>query len=64
MKYCKKCLDPDTRPTTSFDKSGICLSCRSFELSQKNFNENNRYEVLNGLLKKNKKKISMNLIAL
>lgn len=31
MKYCKKCVQPDTRPRTAFDEAGICLACRYAE---------------------------------
>lgn len=31
MKYCKKCVMPDTRPGISFNKEGICSACQSFE---------------------------------
>lgn len=31
MKYCKKCVMPDTRPGIIFDEEGICSACRSFE---------------------------------
>jgi N-acetyl sugar amidotransferase len=27
MKYCKTCLQPDTRPGTKFDEKGICPAC-------------------------------------
>lgn len=27
MKYCKRCLQPDTRPGTRFDSDGICPAC-------------------------------------
>ena len=27
MKYCKKCLQPDTRPHIEFTKEGICYAC-------------------------------------
>jgi N-acetyl sugar amidotransferase len=27
MKYCKECVQPDTRPGIKFDKKGICLAC-------------------------------------
>ena len=30
MKYCKKCLQPDTRPGTKFDKNGVCPACNYF----------------------------------
>ena len=27
MKYCKKCLYPDTKPGLNFDDEGICNAC-------------------------------------
>ena len=29
MRYCKKCIMPDTRPETVFDEEGCCDACRS-----------------------------------
>jgi len=34
MKYCKKCVLPDTRPTVSLDEEGICVSIRHVEVSK------------------------------
>jgi len=31
MKYCKRCLFPDTKPDIYFDEEGICDACRSAE---------------------------------
>lgn len=31
MNYCKRCVQPDTRPGIQFDKEGICMPCRYFE---------------------------------
>ncbi|HTW92751.1 MAG TPA: N-acetyl sugar amidotransferase [bacterium] len=31
MKYCKKCVQPDTRPGLVFDKEGVCAACRYWE---------------------------------
>lgn len=31
MKYCKKCLMPDTRPGISFMKDGVCAPCHNYE---------------------------------
>lgn len=28
MKYCKKCLQPDTRPGVLFDEEQVCYACR------------------------------------
>ena len=27
MKYCKKCLQPNTRPGIYFDENGVCGAC-------------------------------------
>ncbi|MDO8561482.1 MAG: N-acetyl sugar amidotransferase [bacterium] len=32
MKYCKKCVMPDTKPDLSFDKEDVCDACRSADL--------------------------------
>lgn len=31
MRYCKKCLEPDTRPDSIFDDEGVCFPCRYAE---------------------------------
>jgi len=31
MKYCKKCLMPDTRPGIKFHEDGICMPCHNYE---------------------------------
>lgn len=31
MKYCKRCVMPDTRPGIKFDEQGICSACQSYE---------------------------------
>ena len=28
MQWCKRCLEPDTRPDCKFDEGGVCLPCR------------------------------------
>jgi N-acetyl sugar amidotransferase len=35
MKYCKKCLQTDTRPGTKFGDNGICPACNYFESLKK-----------------------------
>jgi len=34
MKYCKKCVMPDTRPGIIFDEEGVCSACRTHEKKQ------------------------------
>lgn len=49
MKYCKRCLQPDTRPNTYFSADGICPACNYFEaLKQVDWQE--RFEILQDLL--------------
>lgn len=31
MRYCKRCVMPDTKPDLHLDEEGICNACRSFE---------------------------------
>lgn len=31
MRYCKKCVMPDTRPGITFDARGVCSACQSYE---------------------------------
>lgn len=31
MKYCSRCVMPDTKPDLHFDEEGVCNACRSFE---------------------------------
>ena len=31
MKYCVRCVMPDTRPGIKFDEEGVCSACRAYE---------------------------------
>lgn len=31
IRYCTRCLFPDTKPDLSFDEQGVCNACRNFE---------------------------------
>ena len=35
MKYCKKCLFPDTKPELEFDEKGVCSACKNAELKDR-----------------------------
>lgn len=50
MKYCKLCLQPDTRPNTVFTAEGCCPACHYFEQS-KTIDWQERYEILLDLIK-------------
>lgn len=49
MKFCSRCLQPDTRPNTVFTHMGICPACDYFEQLQ-HVNWQERYEILKDLL--------------
>ena len=31
LKYCLKCVMPNTKPDLSFDESGVCSACNSYD---------------------------------
>lgn len=51
MKYCKKCVMPDTRPGIKFNEEGICSACQSYE-RRKDIDWNKRYKELETLCDK------------
>jgi hypothetical protein len=55
MKYCKCCLQPDTRPNSKFTPEGICPACDYFERLQF-VDWQERYDILQDLLTVYKKK--------
>src|SRR3989344_1577556 len=57
MRYCKKCLMPDTRPRIIFDEDGICNACKYSEDKKEIDWESRRQEFLE-LIEENKTKNS------
>lgn len=51
MKYCKKCVMPDTRPGISFNELGVCSACQSYE-NRKTIDWEKRYKELEVLCDK------------
>lgn len=49
MIYCKKCLQPDTRPNGHFDQNGICSACVYYE-ELKNVDWDERLHILDEVL--------------
>lgn len=49
MKYCKLCLQPDTRPNAVFTEEGFCPACHYYEQS-KAIDWQERYEILLDLI--------------
>ncbi len=51
MKYCTKCVMPDSRPGITFNEDGICAACQSYE-RRKSINWEKRYQELRALCDK------------
>lgn len=51
MKYCTKCVMPDTRPGINFDTQGVCTGCQTFE-KRKEINFDSRFKELKKLCDK------------
>jgi N-acetyl sugar amidotransferase len=53
MKYCKRCLQPNTRPNSKFNEQGICPACDYFDRLQL-VDWQERYEILQHVLNKSR----------
>ncbi|MFC1667058.1 N-acetyl sugar amidotransferase [Candidatus Omnitrophota bacterium] len=53
MKYCKKCVQPDTRPKIKFDENRICYACK-FAEERKSIDWGSREKELKEIVKKAK----------
>ncbi len=51
MRYCTKCVMPDTRPGIKFNEQGICSACQSYE-RRKTIDWAKRYQELEALCNK------------
>lgn len=51
MRYCKRCVMPDTRPGIEIDAEGICSACRNYE-NRKDINWDERWQQLEELADK------------
>ena len=56
MKYCNICLQPTTRPNSFFTEEGICQACNYYFNVSLNANWEERYEELEEVLSKFKRK--------
>jgi len=51
MRYCKKCVMPDTRPNILFDEEGVCSACKNYE-NRKNIDWDKRWRQLEAVADK------------
>ena len=56
MKYCKKCIIPDTRPEQVFDAEGVCDACQSAEIKHKEMDWSSRRNEFEGILERYRNK--------
>ena len=54
MKYCLRCLQPDTRPNANFTEAGICPACNYFD-QLRDVDWQERYEILVDLLEEHRR---------
>jgi N-acetyl sugar amidotransferase len=59
MKYCTRCVMPDTKPDLLLDEEGVCNACRSFE-KRKEINWESRKEEFFRVFEKYRSKDSSN----
>jgi N-acetyl sugar amidotransferase len=57
MKYCKHCLQPDTRPNTHFSVDGVCPACIYFA-TLSNVDWQDRVDILKDFFAQRKRKIN------
>lgn len=55
MKYCKRCLEVDTRPNSKIHENGLCTACNYFDSSIE-IDWNERFDILSNVVKKYKNK--------
>ena len=49
MKYCKLCLQPDTRPNDYFLENGVCIACNNYN-KNKYIDYNKRIKILSKII--------------
>jgi N-acetyl sugar amidotransferase len=62
MRYCSKCLIPETHETISFDAEGICNVCRQIEFKNTKIDWNSKLVVLDELIEEYKGKYDYDCI--
>ena len=55
MRYCKRCLMPDTRPHLIFNDDGVCQACKNYD-KRKTVDWQQRYELLESICDRYRRK--------
>ena len=56
MKYCTKCILPQTHESVQFDEQGVCNVCRQAEMKHEEIDWNERRQILNEIVARYKGK--------
>jgi len=59
MRYCTRCVMPDTKPHLSFDDEGVCNACRNYE-NRPAVDWDERKQALRGLLERHRSRNGTN----
>ena len=59
IKYCRRCVMPETKPDLFIDEEGVCNACRSFE-QRKSIDWDTRKEELLSILERYRSKDGRN----
>ena len=62
MKYCTKCIIPETSETIGFDQKGVCTVCNQVEYKNEIINWEERNDALKDIIKKYKGKYAYDCI--
>ena len=62
MRYCVKCVTPETQEAIQFDREGVCLACRNIENKNTNIDWELRYESLLSIVSQYKGKYDYDCI--
>jgi len=54
MRYCKRCVMPDTRPGITFNSEGVCSACQAYD-NRKNVDYSARFKELKTLCDKHRR---------
>ena len=63
MKFCTKCIMPDTRPHITFNNNGVCIACQNNE-KKKDVDWDSRFAELKALCDRYRRKDGGYTIAL
>lgn len=52
MRYCTKCITPESAATVAFDSDGVCNICRQAEVKHREIDWDTRRKILDEIIEK------------